>query len=63
MMNEDDESRPRTPLLATPSLDRLGVDELHAYIEGLRKEIARTEAEITRKQGMRSAAESFFKSK
>ena len=61
MIAEDDEPRPRTPLLATPPLDRLGVDELQAYIEGLRKEIARTETEITRKQDIRSAAESVFK--
>ena len=60
-MIEDDEPRPRAPLLAAPPLDRLGVAELEAYIAGLRAEVARAEAEIGRKQGMRAAADAFFK--
>lgn len=39
----------------------MGVEDLHAYIAGLRAEIARAEAEIQRKQGHRSAAESVFR--
>ncbi len=42
-------------------LDTLSVDELHEYIQELHTEIARAEADITRKQSHRSAADSFFK--
>ena len=58
---EDNEPRPRTPLLPTPVLDRLGVEELQSYIVELRAEIARAETEIDRKQGHRAAAERFFR--
>ena len=61
VQTEDDAPTPRTPLLATPALDRLGVAELQAYIAGLRGEIARAEAEITRKEGLRTLADSFFR--
>ena len=61
MIIEDDEPRSRAPLLPTPSLDRLGVEELQAYITGLRAEIARADAEIARKQALRATADSFFK--
>jgi len=59
-MLEPDE--PRAPIRpAAPNLDPMGVEELHAYIASLRAEIARAEAEIGRKQGHRSAAESVFR--
>lgn len=58
---DDDEPTPRTPLLAIPPLDRLGVAELQAYIVGLQTEIARAQAEITRKDGLRTLADSFFR--
>ena len=58
---EDDDPSPRTPLLAIPPLDRLGVAELQAYIKGLRNEIVRAEAEIARKDGLRTLADSFFR--
>ena len=59
-MQEPDE--PRAPIRpATPNLDPMGVDELRAYIASLHAEIARAEAEIGRKQGHRSAAESVFR--
>ncbi|GAC1341814.1 MAG: hypothetical protein NVSMB18_14700 [Acetobacteraceae bacterium] len=60
MLGEDEENRPRI-MLATPPLDRMGLDELDAYIAGLRGEIARAEAEIARKRDHRSAADSVFK--
>ena len=60
MLTDDDEPRPR-PRLTPPPLDRLGVEELQAYIEELRAEIARAEAEIARKRDHRSAADSLFK--
>jgi uncharacterized small protein (DUF1192 family) len=42
-------------------LDTLGIEELRDYIGELREEIARVEADIARKQGHRSAADSFFR--
>ena len=42
-------------------LDTLGIDELREYIDELRGEIARVEADIERKQGHRSAADAFFR--
>jgi uncharacterized small protein (DUF1192 family) len=60
MLTEDDEPRPKPRFTPLP-LDRLGVEELEAYIDELRGEIARTEAEMARKRHMRSAADSFFK--
>jgi uncharacterized small protein (DUF1192 family) len=62
MLIEDEDHGP-TPLLAKPPLDRLGVAELRAYIEGLRAEIARAEAEAARKETMRNAADSVFRFK
>jgi len=44
-------------------LDALGVGELTGYIDELRDEIARAEAEIARKQHHLSAAAAFFKPK
>ena len=61
MQIEDDEPRPRTALLAPAPLDRLGVAELRGYIEQLRAEIGRVEAEIVRKDGIRNAADSVFR--
>jgi uncharacterized small protein (DUF1192 family) len=42
-------------------LDSLSVEELHSYVRELRDEIARVEADATRKQSHRSAADGFFK--
>ena len=60
MMEEPDEPRRPAVLLVPPVLDRLGVEDLRGYIEALRAEIARVEAEIGRKQGLRSAADAVF---
>jgi uncharacterized small protein (DUF1192 family) len=60
MLTEDDAPRPKPKFTPLP-LDRLGVEELETYIGELRGEIARAEAEIARKQHLRSAADSFFK--
>ncbi|WP_064694486.1 DUF1192 domain-containing protein [Rhizobium aegyptiacum] len=43
-------------------LSMLSVDELKARVELLKAEIARLEAEATRKASGRQAAESFFRS-
>ena len=59
-MQEPDEPRaPSRPAL--PNLYPMGIKELHAYIADLRAEIARAEAEIERKHGHQSAAESVFR--
>jgi uncharacterized small protein (DUF1192 family) len=42
-------------------LDSLGIEELRLYIEELKTEIARVEADIGRKNSHRSAADAFFK--
>ena len=58
----DDEDPPRPKRRLTPLvLDTLGVDELRDYISELRTEIDRVEADISKKEGHRSQAETFFK--
>jgi uncharacterized small protein (DUF1192 family) len=58
-----DENEPLTkrhrlePLL----LDSLGIEELRDYIDELKTEIVRVEADIVRKNSHRSAADAFFK--
>jgi uncharacterized small protein (DUF1192 family) len=42
-------------------LDSLGIEELRLYIDELKTEIARVEADIERKNTHRSAADAFFK--
>jgi len=42
-------------------LDNLGIAEMRDYIDELRAEILRVEADIGRKQGHRSAADAFFR--
>ncbi|HEX9808868.1 MAG TPA: DUF1192 domain-containing protein [Alphaproteobacteria bacterium] len=59
---DEDEARPRKPPRIEPLvLDRLSIEELEAYIGDLRAEIARAEADIARKQGVRAGAEALFK--
>lgn len=60
MLTEDDAPRPRLRFTPLP-LDRLGVDELRAYIGELQAEVARAEGEIARKQQHLNAADSLFK--
>ncbi len=54
------DEEPATTRLQPPSLDRLGVAELHAYLAELRAEIMRIEADIARKQDHRATADRFF---
>ncbi len=61
MREDDDLPRPKPARVAKPALDLWGVAELQAYIEELRAEIARAEADITRKGSARAAADAFFK--
>ena len=59
----DDEDRPKKKLAHEIGQDLalLSVDELGERITMLQSEIARLEAERTRKQATRSAADLFFK--
>jgi uncharacterized small protein (DUF1192 family) len=61
MMFEDDTPAPRPARLEKLALDRLSVSELQDYIAELRAEIARVEADITKKSHHRDAAEAFFR--
>ena len=61
-MAQEDDAPPRKRVrLEKLVLDTLGIDELRDYIDELREEIARVEADILRKQSHRGAAEAFFK--
>ncbi len=60
-MHDDEGPRPVPQLVATPPLDRLGIDELQSYIARLRAEIERAEAEILRKRATLDAAHGFFR--
>jgi uncharacterized small protein (DUF1192 family) len=42
-------------------LDTLGIAELRDYIDELREEVARVEADIVRKNSHKSAADAFFR--
>ena len=61
MAQDEDAPPPKRRRLEPLPLDSLGIEELRAYIEELKFEIARVEADITRKQSHRSAADTFFK--
>jgi uncharacterized small protein (DUF1192 family) len=61
MAEEDEGPVRRRVRLEKLVLDPLGIEELREYIGELREEIARVEADIERKQGHRSAADSFFR--
>ena len=62
MAAEEEELQPRKPAGFQPVvLDSLSIVELRAYIGALEGEIARAEADIARKQGVRGAAEAVFR--
>jgi uncharacterized small protein (DUF1192 family) len=62
-MNDDDEPRfARSKDLVVPSrLEDLSIDEMTNLCDRLRGEIARLEAEITKRSDVRRAAEALFK--
>jgi len=61
MALEEDAPPPRRRRLEPLLLDSLGIEELRLYIDELKTEIARVEADIGRKNSHRSAADAFFK--
>jgi uncharacterized small protein (DUF1192 family) len=61
MAREEDEPLTRRRRLEPLILDSLGIEELRSYIDELRTEIARVEADIGRKSSHRSAADAFFR--
>lgn len=61
MVDEEDGPVRKRTRLEKLTLDTMGIVELRDYIDELKAEIARVEADIERKQGHRSAADAFFK--
>jgi uncharacterized small protein (DUF1192 family) len=61
MAREEDEPLTKRHRLEPLLLDSLGIEELRSYIDELRTEIARVEADIGRKGSHRTAADAFFK--
>jgi uncharacterized small protein (DUF1192 family) len=61
MAREEDAPPIKRRRLEPLLLDSLGVEELRLYIEELKTEIVRVEADIGRKHSHRSAADAFFK--
>jgi uncharacterized small protein (DUF1192 family) len=59
MLEEDLE--PQKQSVKLKNLEPLSIDELLAYIEDMKQEIVRTEAEIKRKKAHMDAAASVFK--
>ena len=57
----DDDLAPQKKAAKAKNLEPMSVDELMAYVDDLRAEIVRTEAEIARKKAYANAASSFFK--
>ena len=61
MARNDDEPLTKRRRLEPLLLDSLGIEDLRSYIDELRTEIVRVEADIGRKGSHRSAADAFFK--
>lgn len=59
----DDDLDPRKPIRKPKPLDHYSVDELYAYIEILKSEIARVEVDIQKKKSHRDAIAGLFKTK
>ncbi len=57
----DDDLDPKKKPQKLKNLEPMSVDELGHYVEALKAEIVRTEAEIAKKKAYASAASSFFK--
>jgi uncharacterized small protein (DUF1192 family) len=60
-MSFDDDLDPKKITARKKPLDNMSVTELRAYIDALKEEIARVEADIAKKEKTKNAADSFFK--
>lgn len=58
----DDDTDPKTKKQKLRPLDNLSVPELRDYIEQLKNEIVRVEADIQKKEKHKAAADALFKS-
>lgn len=58
----DDDMQPKKTDNLNRNLEPLSLDELSAYIDDLKEEIARTESEIQKKKTHMDSAASIFKS-
>lgn len=58
----DDETDPKTKRAKLRVLDKLSVDELAAYISGMKEEITRVELEISKREKHKAAMAGLFKS-
>ena len=62
-LEEERPTAPPTARFVPRNLESLGLADLKTYIDELREEIARAEADIVKKGRSRDAAEAFFKFK
>lgn len=62
-MFNDDDLDPKTKRIKPRVLDKLSVDDLKTYIIDLKTEIARVEADITKKEDHKNSISSLFKKK
>jgi uncharacterized small protein (DUF1192 family) len=60
-MIADDDLDPKTRKLKPRALDNLSVPELQDYLDGLKSEIARVEADLRKKENYKSAADALFR--
>ena len=61
-MDMDDLPKPKHEHVLGENLEAISVDELKLRVAALEQEIARIQAEISKKQASRDAASAFFKS-
>ena len=57
----DDELEPRKKAAKPKNLENLSIEELGTYVDDLKLEILRVEAEIAKKKAYAATAASFFK--
>lgn len=58
----DDDTDPKTKKQQPRALDKLSVPELKDYVQQMKGEITRVEAEILKKEKHKAAADALFKS-
>ncbi len=58
----DDDTDPKTKKQKPRALDNMSIPELRAYVEQMKEEITRVEADIQKKEKHKAAADALFKS-